>query len=116
MQNIANIFKALGDPIRLRLAVLLANKGETCVCMLARALNEPEFKISRHLSIMRSVGIVKSRRQGTWMYYQLINPRHGLERSLQKCLQDCLTENETIKADLSRLKKANCHESKVKPK
>jgi len=109
MQNIADIFKVLGDPIRLRLAILLANEGETCVCMLAHALDEPEFKISRHLGIMRSVGIAKSRRQGTWMYYQLINPRHGLDRSLQKCLQDCLTDNETVKADLSRLKKATCH-------
>lgn len=108
MQDEAMLFKALSDPTRLRLAVLLAIQGETCVCMLAEALNEPDFKISRHLGIMRSAGMVKVRRKGTWMHYQLAKPRHRLEKCLQECFRDCLADHRIVKADLKRLGKAAC--------
>ena len=108
MQDIATLFKVLGDQTRLRLAVLLAIKGETCVCMLAKALDESDFKVSRHLGIMRSAGMVKARREGTWMHYKLAQPRHRLEECLQMCLRDCLADHKTIKADLKRLEKATC--------
>ena len=60
MHNETVLFKVLADPTRLRLAVLLSVQGEKCVCQLAEALNEPEFKISRHLGIMRTAGMVMS--------------------------------------------------------
>ena len=62
MENEAAFFKILSDPTRLRLAVLLSIQGETCVCGLAEALDVPEYRISRHLGIMRSAGIVEARR------------------------------------------------------
>jgi ArsR family transcriptional regulator, arsenate/arsenite/antimonite-responsive transcriptional repressor len=108
MKEESALFKVLADPIRLRLAVLLAIKGETCVCMLAQALDEPDFKVSRHLGIMRSSGMVEARREGTWMHYQLAKPRHRLEECLQTCFRDCLVEHKTVKADLKRLEKATC--------
>lgn len=49
MQEKAALLKALSDPTRLRLAALLAIRGETCVCYLAQSLGEPDFKISRQL-------------------------------------------------------------------
>lgn len=108
MQEEAAFFKALADPTRLRLAVLLAIQGETCVCMLAQALDEPDFKVSRHLGIMRSAGMVEARREGTWMHYKLTEPRHRLEKCLQKCFRDCLADHKTVKADTKRLAKATC--------
>jgi len=69
MHNETALFKVLADPTRLRLAVLLSIRGEKCVCQLVEALNEPGFKISRHLGIMRSAGMVDVRREGTWMHY-----------------------------------------------
>ncbi len=108
MQDQAALFKVLSDPIRLRLAVLLALHGQTCVCMLAQAIGEPDFKVSRHLGIMRSAGMVKGRRQGTWMYYKLAQPRHRLEKGLQECLRNCLADHKTVKADMKRLAKATC--------
>lgn len=100
------LFKALSDPTRLRLAILLAIQGETCVCKLAQALDEPDFKISRHLGIMRSAGMVEARREGAWMHYQLAKPRHRLEECLQECFRDCLADHKIIKADRKRLGKA----------
>lgn len=108
MQDEAALFKVLGDPTRLRLAVLLAIQGETCVCTLAQALDEPDFKVSRHLGIMRSAGMVEARRDGTWMYYQLAGPRHCLEQCLQECFRGCLADHKTVNADTKRMKKATC--------
>ena len=106
MQKEASLFKVLADPTRLRLAALFAIQGKICVCMLAEALNEPDFKISRHLGIMRSAGMVEARRDGTWMYYKLAGPRDRLEQCLQNCFRDCLADHKTVKADTKRLKNA----------
>ncbi len=108
MQDEAALFKVLGDPTRLRLAVMLATRGETCVCVLAQALDEPDFKVSRHLSIMRSARMVESRREGTWMHYKLTEPRNCLERCLQECFRDCLADHKTVMADASRLTQTTC--------
>jgi len=108
MQEEAALFKVLADPIRIRLAVLLALQGETCVCMLAQAIAEPDFKVSRHLGIMRSAGMVEARREGTWMHYKLTQPRHRLEKRLQECFRDCLADHKTVKTDVTRLEKAVC--------
>ena len=108
MREETSLFKVLADPIRLRLAVLLAVRGETCVCMLAQALDEPDFKISRHLSVMRAAGMVAARREGTWMHYKLARPRHRLEECLQACFKDCLADHKAVKADRKRLAKAAC--------
>ena len=106
MEDETALFKALADPTRLRLTVLLAVQGETCVCMLAKALDEPEFKISRHLGLLRSAGIVEARRKGTWMHYKLAQPRHRLEQCLQECFRECLVNHKTVKTDIKRLLRA----------
>ena len=108
MQEEANLFKILSDPTRLRLAILLSIHGETCVCDLAEALGEPDFKISRHLGIMRTSGLVIARREGTWMHYRLNAARSELERCLQECFRDCLSDHPTVREDLRRFGKTGC--------
>ena len=108
MENEAAVFKVLADPTRLRLMVLLSIQGETCVCKLAEALDVADFKISRHLGIMRSAGLVEARRQGTWMHYKLSNARNRLEECLQECFRQCLAAHPAVKTDMQRLSKANC--------
>jgi ArsR family transcriptional regulator len=66
-------FKALCDPTRLRMLVLLSREGELCVCELTHALDEIQPKISRHLAQLREITVVLDRRQGQWIYYRL-NP------------------------------------------
>jgi len=68
-----HFFKALCDPTRLRMLVLLGCEGELCVCELTHALDEIQPKISRHLAQLREIGAVQDRRQGQWIYYRL-NP------------------------------------------
>ncbi len=66
-------FHALSDPTRLRCLALLHAHGELCVCELTAALDEAQPKVSRHLALLREMGLVLARREGVWMHYHL-NP------------------------------------------
>ena len=102
----ADLFKAFSDPIRLRLAALLAIRGETCVCVLGQALGEPDFKISRALGVLRRAGAVLARREGTWMHYRIAEPRGPLEKCLQKCFRSCFNDLPDVRSDLARVARA----------
>jgi ArsR family transcriptional regulator len=65
------LFDVLSDATRRHLLLLLAVERELCVCELVAALEEVQPKISRHLALLRESGWVKSRRDGTWVYYSL---------------------------------------------
>ncbi len=109
----AGLFKLLADATRLRLVVLLAEQGETCVCKLAKALHLPEYSISRHLGILRAAGFVVSRREKTWMHYRLREPQTELEACLHNCFRDCLRNHPVARADLEQLCLALCPSADV---
>ncbi len=67
------LFKCLADDTRSKITLLVVNEGELCVCELTAALNLSQPKISRHLALLRSAGLLMDRRQGQWVYYRL-NP------------------------------------------
>jgi ArsR family transcriptional regulator, arsenate/arsenite/antimonite-responsive transcriptional repressor len=66
---IAPLFKALGDPVRLRLMSMIASTSEVCVCDLTGAFEVSGPTISHHLRVLREAGLVDSERRGTWVYY-----------------------------------------------
>ena len=72
--ELAQVFKALGDPVRLRLVSLIGARqgGEVCVCDLASAFDLTQPTISHHLKVLREAGIIDSERRGTWIYYRLV--------------------------------------------
>ena len=72
--GLAHIFKALGDPVRIRLVSLIGahQGGEVCVCDLTAAFNLTQPTISHHLKVLRTAGIIDSERRGTWVYYRLV--------------------------------------------
>lgn len=108
MDREVTLLKVLSEPIRLRLAVLLAAEGEVCVCQLSSALQEPEYKISRHLGVMRAAGLVQARRDGTWMYYQLATPACPLQLHLCDFFRHGFDRHPMIKADRKQFKQAGC--------
>jgi ArsR family transcriptional regulator len=71
---LARVFKALGDPVRLRLVSLIGahEGGEVCVCELTEAFDLSQPTISHHLKVLREAGIIDSQRRGTWVYYWLV--------------------------------------------
>ncbi|WP_329131985.1 metalloregulator ArsR/SmtB family transcription factor [Streptomyces sp. NBC_01476] len=69
--DLARVFKALGDPVRLRLLSMIASRegGEVCVCELTPAFDLSQPTISHHLKLLRQAGLVDCERRGTWVYY-----------------------------------------------
>jgi DNA-binding transcriptional ArsR family regulator len=72
---LATVFKALGDPVRLRLLSMIAAAQADvgiCVCELTPAFDLSQPTISHHLKLLRQAGFVGSERRGTWVYYWLL--------------------------------------------
>lgn len=65
-----NTFKALADENRLRILNILRKK-EICVCELETLLNMTQSNVSRHLSKLRSVGIISSSKDAQWVHYKI---------------------------------------------
>ncbi|QKW07904.1 helix-turn-helix transcriptional regulator [Streptomyces sp. NA04227] len=72
--ELARMFKALSDPVRLRLLSLIASHegGEACVCDLTGPFDVSQPTISHHLKVLREAGVVGSERRGTWVYYRVV--------------------------------------------
>lgn len=76
--RLAERTKALADPTRLRLAAVLAESDELCVCDLAWVAGRAENLVSHHLRSLRSAGLVTSRRKGKMVLYRLTKLGRGL--------------------------------------
>lgn len=105
--DLALFFAALSDKTRLRLLNLM-NGREVCVCYFVEILGQGQPKISRHLAYLRKAGVVEARREGKWMHYRIVPPKHeGALKLLSETLS-VLRREKTMQADLARLDKACC--------
>ena len=68
-ERLAPMFKALGDPVRLRMVSMIAAKPELCVCEITPAFDLSSGTISHHLRTLREAGLVDCERRGTFVYY-----------------------------------------------
>jgi ArsR family transcriptional regulator len=99
----SDLFGAFANPIRLRILNLLQEKKEICVCDLCEVLEEPQPKVSRHLALLRQVGLVDVRAEKKWKLYALAQASTPLHRTLLRCVRSCLVEFEELAADRRRL-------------
>lgn len=88
----SEIYKCIADPQRLRILNLL-EAGVLCVCHLQELLDVPQVKMSKQLASMKQLGLLESRREGTWMLYGINEPLNGL-----------------VRANLNYLREAECAE------
>lgn len=88
IESVANVFKLLGDPTRVRLVDALTH-GERCVCDLATLVGISESAVSHQLRLLRSARLVRVRRSGRMAYYAL-DDHHvvGLLHDTQKHVQE----------------------------
>ena len=70
----ADLLAVLGQPTRLKILYFL-KEGEQCACKINPYMQEDPSVISRHLVKMREVGLLASRREGTWIHYRIRDPR-----------------------------------------
>lgn len=67
----SEILKALAHPTRIYIVDLLDREGARCVCELAEEIGADMSTVSRHLSLLKSAGILKDEKKGTTVYYSL---------------------------------------------
>ena len=72
-----SLFAAMAHETRLRALMLLVGEGELCVCELTHALGLSQPHVSRHLAQLRELGLVRDRREGTWVYYRIVEQEHA---------------------------------------
>ena len=71
--RMAEVAKALGDPVRLQLVdVLRKHAGKVCVCELVPLFEISQPTLSHHLKKLREAGLVDSERRGLWAYYYVV--------------------------------------------
>jgi ArsR family transcriptional regulator len=105
LRPLTRLFRALGDETRLRIVALLSH-GELCVCHLESALDLNQSTASRHLGILRSAGIVDSRREGTWVYYSITEQDHATVAQALDVLTAAFGAERALRADHARLRKS----------
>lgn len=98
--------KCLCDVTRLRILNLLG-KGPLCVCHLQVILQEPQVKVSKHLSYLKKHGLIECERKANWNIYSLSGQPSSILAQNWKCLQELVTEEPVFRADLRRLEKTD---------
>ncbi|MDQ6993441.1 MAG: metalloregulator ArsR/SmtB family transcription factor [Mariprofundus sp.] len=107
LMDLLSLFKALSDPVRLRVIHLLALRDELCVCHLTDALSLPQSTISRHLNILRNSAMVETERRGTWVYYRLMRSSDNVTKLAAMILVSAISD-EQLQSDHVRLKELSC--------
>ena len=107
MESSAQFFKALSEPVRLRLLNILNQHEEVCVCDLVDALGISQSLASRHLAYLRNSGLVQARREGVWMHYRLQADVWQM-KWLKEMLDQLATREQQLIADLQSLTELAC--------
>ncbi len=73
-ERLAHVFKALGDPTRVRLLSLIAaaNGGEACICDLTAPVGLSQPTVSHHMKLLVDAGLVTRDQRGKWAYYAIV--------------------------------------------
>lgn len=106
MDQLSQTFKALAEPVRLRIINLLINKESLCVCDLVTVLELGQSTVSRHLAYLKNAGLVRAWRDGTWMHYALESEQLSVLNLV--VLKEQFTQQPQMVEDLQRLKAYEC--------
>src|SRR5689334_17591894 len=79
--DLAQLFAALADPVRLRLLSLVASSGEACSCNLEAPLGKSQPTISHHTKALADAGLIVGEKRGRWMWWRVVPERLALVRS-----------------------------------
>lgn len=107
LNEMENLFLALGDKTRLRLLNLM-REDEVCVCFFTEVLGESQPKVSRHLSYLRNAGIVSARRDGKWIHYRIEEPKDSFTAQILRDTLQWLASQTETQNDYQKLAIACC--------
>jgi ArsR family transcriptional regulator len=74
-EDLARVFGALADPVRLRLLSMVASSGEVCSCDLQEPLDRAQPTISHHTKALAEAGLLVGEKRGRWMYWSVVPQR-----------------------------------------
>jgi ArsR family transcriptional regulator len=75
--DLAQLFSALADPVRLRMLSLIASEDEVCSCALEGPLDKSQPTISHHTRILSEAGLIEGERRGRWTWWRVVPERLG---------------------------------------
>ena len=101
------IFKALGDPNRLRIMKMLEQR-ELCVCEIRTVLKLSNSTVSEHLAVLRDAGLIHDTKSGKWVNYQLnkCDSNRLIQNTLQ-LLKQSLQYGDLPKSDVAKVRKVD---------
>ncbi len=73
--DLANVLKAVADPVRLRLLNLIANNVEVCACDLPAAVDRSQPTVSHHLTVLVNAGLITRDKRGKWAWFRVCPAR-----------------------------------------
>lgn len=79
--ELARVFAALGDPVRLRLLSLVASADEVCSCDLELPLGKSQPTISHHTKALADAGLITGEKRGRWMMWKVVPERVAAVRA-----------------------------------
>jgi ArsR family transcriptional regulator len=74
-RDLARIFAALGDPVRLRLLSMIASTNEACSCNLEKPLGKSQPTVSHHTRILAEAGLIEGEKRGRWTWWHAVPER-----------------------------------------
>ena len=74
-EDLATVFAAMADPVRLRLLSLVADAGEVCSCNLLEPLGKSQPTISHHTKVLAEAGLIRGEKRGRWVWWQIVPER-----------------------------------------
>lgn len=98
-----DFFTLLSDETRLRCLLLLQKEKELCVCEFSRILGSIQPKISRHLSLLRTSGLVLDDRRGQWVYYRLNDEMHTWMKQILTATLENLQNTQPYRSDFEKI-------------
>ena len=101
MDELVQCLRALSEEVRLRIIMLLT-QGELCVCDIMEILDEPQSKVSRHLSYLKNSGLIDSRRVGVWMHYTLAELQDEMSRAQLAFMRERFSRLPQFKDDMDK--------------
>ena len=114
MRDAIKIFKALSDPTRLRILLLLL-KRELCVCELMFILEMEQSRISHQLRILKDADLVEDVRESRWIIYRIPEAaRQRVVTVLEEFLSAGLKENKEVRQDIENLR--TCLKEEIRKK
>lgn len=103
LENIVRFHEALADPLRIRLMRLLMER-ELCVCELVESTRQPQYKVSRHLGLLKKAGLLHDWREGKWIHYEIDSTISPLLNEVLQILRKVWDQIAEVEEDLRRLR------------